>query len=66
MNLLLFVWQRQFHDDVIVVANNHKDLEDYLNTLGLYNVEIASEYVRITACAGYERDYIELKWVRKV
>jgi len=33
-NLLVFHWERDFNDDIRIVANNEKDLESYLEEKG--------------------------------
>ena len=38
MNLLLFQLERQFNEELNLIANNEVDLEDYLITLGYKNI----------------------------
>ena len=58
---------RDFNDNVMLIANNHKDLEDYLNeNYDWYKVVVGDDYVRITEREGYETLFGTLTWVKHV
>jgi len=67
MNKLLFKYERNFCNDIILVANNHKDLEDYLNeNFDFYKVVVKDDFVSIIESEGFETDFINLVWVPQV
>lgn len=49
-----------------VIANNHHDLTDHLNSLGYYSVEITDDSVKIIERPGFAPDICNLKWVKHV
>ena len=67
MNKLLFYYERNFNDDIILIANNHKDLEEYLkSTYKMHNIVINDLTVCIMEEYGFEKEYVELKWVKQI
>ena len=67
MNKLLFTLERSFNDDITLISNNHKDLEDYLiNNYDWFKIEVCDDYVKVVECEGYETDFGTLKWVTMV
>lgn len=67
MNKLLFTLKRDFNDDIILVANNAKDLEDYLRTnYDFYSFSIYENYVQIIARPGSEDEFANLQWVKHI
>lgn len=68
MNKLLFTLKRNvFNDDIILVANNAKDLEDYLRTnYDFYSFSIYENYVQIIERPGSEDEFANLQWIKHV
>lgn len=67
MNKLLFTLERDWDDPIILVANNHKDLEDYLRTnYDWYSIEVKEDHVNIKTRLGYETEVAQLKWVKHI
>jgi hypothetical protein len=67
MNKLLFKLERSFNDNITLITNNHKDLEDYLNeNYDWYKIEVKEDSVIIKECIGYENDIALLEWVKHV
>lgn len=67
MNKLLFTLKRDYNDSIILVANNHKDLEDYLRSNYDFHVVIVrDDSVSIIEREGYETEFGTLEWIRHV
>jgi hypothetical protein len=67
MNKLLFKLERNFNDNITLIVNNHKDLEDYLNeNYDWYKIEMKEDNVIIKEREGYENDIALLEWVKHV
>jgi|TARA_R110000823_G_scaffold77371_3_gene176780 hypothetical protein len=67
MNKLLFKLERNFNDNITLITNNHKDLEDYLNkNYDWYKIEVKEDSVIIKEREGYENDIALLEWVKHV
>jgi len=67
MNKLLFKLERSFNDNITLITNNHKDLEDYLNkNYDWYKIEVKEDSVIIKEREGYENDIALLEWVKHV
>jgi len=67
MNKLLFKLERSFNENITLITNNHKDLEDYLNeNYDWYKIEVKEDSVIIKECEGYENDIALLEWVKHV
>lgn len=62
MNKLIFI-----HNDIKLVCNNHEDLRDYLsNNFDWYCFDIGTSSVTIIEEHGFEKDYVELHWVKQI
>jgi hypothetical protein len=67
MNKLLFKLERNFNDNITLITNNHKDLEDYLNkNYDWYKIEVKEDSVIIKEREGYEKHIASLEWVKHV
>jgi len=67
MNKLLFKLERSFNENITLITNNHKDLEDYLNeNYDWYKIEVKEDSVIIKEREGYENDIALLEWVKHV
>ena len=67
MNKLLFKLEIDFGTDIVLIANNHKDLEDYLiNNYDWYSLDVKEDSVVIKCREGYENDYATLEWVKHI
>lgn len=67
MNKLLFTLNRDYNDSIILVANNHKDLEDYLVlNYDFYNVTVKDDYVSIVARKGDCKEIGKINWIKQV
>jgi hypothetical protein len=66
-NKLLFIWKRDFSPDIELVANNHKDLEEYLEeNLNFSYLEIAETEVILLERDVDNIQYIPLVWVKEI
>lgn len=66
MNKLIFNLERDFNP-ITLIANNHKDLEDYLNEkYDWYRIEVKKDSVIIRDLDSYEDEVASLKWVKHV
>ena len=67
MNKLLFTLRNDFGSDISLIANNHKDLEDYLNSeYDWVWIEVKEDSVIIKMGEGYEREVANLHWVKHI
>jgi len=67
MNKLLLILKRDFNDSITLVANNHKDLEDFLRvSYDFHKITVCDDYVSIVAREGYESEVGSLEWIRHV
>lgn len=67
MNKLLLTLKRDYNDSIILVANNRKDLEDYLRSnYNFYKITVRDDSVSIVAREGYETEFGTLEWIRHV
>ena len=67
MNKLLFTLRRDFNDDIILIANNHKDLADHLSqNYDWYRCEFTENYVSMTEMKGFEAEIATLEWVKHI
>lgn len=69
MNKLLFKLERNFNDNITLIANNHKDLEDHLNRtlpFGWYKLEVKEHSVMLQECEGCEMEFVSLEWVKHI
>ena len=68
MNKVLFIWERSFNDDLILVANNERDLMEHLeqNHAGdVYSFERVNDSIEIRYCGSVE-EVVYLKWIKHV
>ena len=67
MNKLVFTLKNDFGSDIVLIANNHKDLEDYLKeNHDWYKVEVKEDSVIIKMREGYENEIALLEWVKHI
>lgn len=67
MHKLLLTLRRDYNDSIILVANNHKDLEDYLRSnYDFYKIAVRNDSVSIIEREGYETEFGTLEWIRHV
>jgi hypothetical protein len=67
MNKLLFKLEIPFGENVTLIANNHKDLDDYLRSnYDWYSIEVREESVIIKVRQGFENDIATLEWVKSI
>jgi len=67
MNKLLFKLEIPFGTSITLIANNHKDLEDYLReNYDFHSIEIKEDIAIIQEVIGYEKDYVTLEWIRHI
>ena len=67
MNKLLLTLKRDYNDSIILVANNHKDFEDYLRlNYDFHKITVRDDSVSIIAREGYETEFGTLEWIRQV
>lgn len=67
MNKLLLTLKREFNDDIILVANNHKDIYDYLQKeYDFHKITIGEDYISIIAREGFASEYGTLTWIKHV
>jgi hypothetical protein len=67
MNKLLFTLEVDFGDDIKLIANNHKDLEDYINkNYDWYMFEVRDNLVRIQTREGFDVEFGKLEWIKHV
>ena len=64
-NKLLFKLKINFGSEINLIADNHKDLEDYLNSnYDWYKIKVNEDSVAITERQGYESELGTLEWVK--
>lgn len=67
MNKLLFTYERQFNDDIEIIANNHLDLEEYLKeNYDWFLIVVKEDHVVIRERDGFEKEYAQLKWIKQI
>ena len=67
MNKLLFKLEIPFGTSITLIANNHKDLEDYLKeNYYFHSIEIKGDSVIIEEMKGYQKEYGTLEWVKHI
>ncbi len=67
MNKLVFTLKNDWRSDIVLIANNHKDLEDYLNSnYYLFRIEVKEDSVIIKEREGYENEIATLEWVKHI
>jgi len=66
-NKLLFTLERDYNDNIKVIANNHKDLEDYLRaSYEWYKLEVLDDIVRVVEVQGFETIIGTIEWVKHI
>jgi hypothetical protein len=67
MNKLVFTLKNDWGSDIVLIANNHKDLEDYLNSnYDWVRIEVKEDSVIIKEREGYENEIATLEWVKHI
>jgi len=67
MNKIIFRLEREYNDDLLLVANNHYDLEDYLKkNYDWYSIEVKENIVIIKEREGYENVLASIRWVKQI
>ena len=67
MNKLLFTFKNDWGSDIVLIANNHKDLEDYLNSnYDWFRIEVKEDSVIIKERDGYVNEIATLEWVKHI
>ena len=67
MNKLLFTLKIDFGSDITLIANNHKDLEDYLKSnYDWFRIEVKEDSVIIKEREGYKNEIATLEWVKHI
>ena len=67
MNKLVFTLKNDWGSDIVLIANNHKDLEDYLNAnYDWVRIEVKEDSVIIKEREGYENEIATLEWVKHI
>ena len=67
MNKLIFTLKDDFCDDIVLIANNHKDLEEYLEAnFGWVDVRFQEDCVSVRK--GYDDSvvYADIQWVKHI
>lgn len=67
MNKLVFILSDDCGTKLVLVANNHKDLEDYLkNNYDWYSIKVNEDLVFIKEREGFATDVATLEWVKHI
>ena len=67
MNKLLFHLEVDFGNNVTLIANNHKDLEEYLRVnYDWHSIEINEDSVLIKEWSGAVSQIASLTWVKHI
>ena len=67
MNKLVFTLKNDWGSGIVLIANNHKDLEDYLNSnYDWFRIEVKEDSVIIKEREGYENEIATLEWVKHI
>jgi len=67
MNKLVFTLKNNWGSDIVLIANNHKDLEDYLKSnYDWFRIEVKEDSVIIKEREGYENEIATLEWVKHI
>jgi hypothetical protein len=63
----LFHYNVDFGEDIILIANNHKDLEDYLESeLKYVNVRVTDTQAIFKEREWTDTSVVELKWIKHI
>ena len=67
MNKLVFTLKNDWGSDIVLIANNYKDLEDYLKSnYDWFRIEVKEDSVIIKEREGYENEIAILEWVKHI
>ena len=67
MNKLVFTLKNDWGSDLVLIANNHNDLEYHLNNHeDLYMIEVKQDVVIIKMREGAESEFASLEWVKHI
>ena len=67
MNKLVFTLKNDWGSDIVLIANNYKDLEDYLNSnYDWVRIEVKEDSVIIKEREGFENEIATLEWVKHI
>lgn len=64
-NKLLFEYKENWGNDYAFVADNHKDLEEYLKTI-FHKVSIEDDIVYFKQSEWSDEESVTLKWVKHI
>ena len=68
MNKVLFIWERGWDNDLILVANNERDLIEHLeqnHADDVYQFKQIDDSIEIRYCNNVE-EVVQLKWIKHV
>ena len=67
MNKLVFTLKNNWGSDMVLISNNHKDLEDHLKeSTDWHSMEVEADCVIIKMRKGYESEIALLEWVKHI
>ena len=67
MNKLVFTLKNDWGSDIVLISNNHKDLEDHLKeSTDWHSIEVKKDCVIIKMREGYENEIASLEWVKHI
>ena len=67
MNKLVFTLKNDWGSDIVLIANSHKDLKDYLNyNYDWVRIEVKEDSVIIKEREGYKNEIATLEWVKHI
>ena len=66
-NKILFKLEGGWNDSVTLIANNHKDLQEYLiKEYNWYKINISEDSATIVRVDGFEKEYASIEWVTQI
>ena len=67
-NKLLFQYNDSFSNDINIIANNEKDLKDYLENKSEYKKVNTDDWETISFCKKDSdlKNYVRLIWVKQI
>ncbi len=67
MNKILFIYKRQFNENITLVANNLRDLKDYLiDNYNFDDVVVKNDHILIQEYCGDEYEVVVFEWVKHI
>lgn len=67
MNKILFIYKRQFNENITLIANNTRDLKDYLiDNYNFDDVVVGSVYISIKDYYSDEYEVVIFEWVKHI